>query len=348
MTADIFFYRRDQLRNASKYTPANSFSCDLAKPALDQVQPRGARRCKMQNEPRMFFQPCLHIRVIVCSLIIQNHVHSQFFGNLTIDLAQEFQDFNISVPWITSADYFSLQNVQGCEKAGRTVTFVIVCHRSAASFFHGKPRLCTIQGLNLRFLVHTQHHGLVRWVQIDADNIRQFFHEAFVLGELESLHPVRLQPVRIPNSLHSSMADSLDFGHRSCRPVGRVLGGAVQGCFDNLMDFLGAKPAPTGSMRCIFRQPRRTFLAKAIRPQKNARSRGVQSFCNGVVRHAFCSEQADTGPQDNSLRRCFGTNPGFQNSALLFHHLQCIGWLPHALANSTAGAYCKDITETLH
>lgn len=348
MTADIFFYCRDQLRNASKYTPANSFSCDLAKPALDQVQPRGTRRCKMQNEPRMFFQPCLHIRVIVCSIIIQNHVHIHFFGNLTIDLAQEFQEFNISVPGITCADYFSFQNVQGCEQAGCTVTFVIVCHSSAASFFHGKPRLCPIQGLNLRFFIHAQYHGLIRRVQIDTDNVRQLLHEAFVPGELESLHPVRLQSVRIPNSVHSSMADSLDFGHRSCRPVSRVFGGTVQSCFDNLMDFLGPKPAPTGSMRRIFRQPWWTFLAKAINPQKNARSRGVQSFCNGVVRYPLCREQAYTATQDNSLRRFFGTNPGFQNSALLLHHLQCIGWLPHALVSSTAGAFCKDITETLH
>ena len=348
MTLDIFLDRGHQFRNTSKCTTADSFSRDLAKPAFYQVEPRCACRCKMQNETRMFFQPSLHVRVIVCSIIIQDHVNIQPFGDLPVNLSQEFQKFNVSMSGITGTDYFSLQDIQGSEKTGSAVTFVIVCHCLATSFFHRKARLCSVQGLDLRFLVHAQHHGLIRGVQVDTDNISKLFHKPLVPGQLESLHPVGLQTVRIPYPLHSNMADSLNLGHRSRRPVRRVLWGAVQGCFNNIVNFLDIKPPRTGSMRRIFGQSRRTLLTKTIRPQKNCRSRSVQYFSNGVVRYAICSEQADTGTQDNSLRRCFGTNPGSQNFSLLICHVQSIGWFPHALMNSTADRYCKDFTVTLH
>ena len=109
MTPDIFLDCRYQFRNASKYASANLFPSDLAKPAFDQVQPRGTCRCEVQYETGMFFQPCRHIRVTVCSIIIQDYMNIQPLGHLPINLAQEFQKFNVSVSGITGADYLSFQ-----------------------------------------------------------------------------------------------------------------------------------------------------------------------------------------------------------------------------------------------
>ena len=123
MTPDIVLDCRYQFRNASEYASANPFPSDLAKPAFDQVQPRRACRCEVQNETGMFFQPCRHVRVAVCSIIIQDHMNIQPLGHLLINLAQEFQKFNVSVSGITGADYFSFQDVKRCEKTCSAVAF---------------------------------------------------------------------------------------------------------------------------------------------------------------------------------------------------------------------------------
>jgi hypothetical protein len=98
----------------------------------------------------------------------------------------------------------------------------------------------------------------------------------------------------------------------------------------------------------IFGQPRRTPFTKAVRPQKNRRSRSIQSFGSGIKRYGFCREQANTGTQDNSLRRCFCSNPSFKDLALLFGYDQSIGWFPHGLNTDTANDYFKDVIEIPH
>jgi hypothetical protein len=46
------------------------------------------------------------------------------------------------------------------KKARGAIAFVVVCHRSAKSFLHWQTRLHTIQSLDFRFFIHTQHHSL--------------------------------------------------------------------------------------------------------------------------------------------------------------------------------------------
>ena len=58
---------------------------------------------------------------------------------------------------------------------------------------HRQDRLGPLQGLALRFFVHAHHHGIVRGVQVEADDIAELGVQQRVGGELEPLRPVRLQ-----------------------------------------------------------------------------------------------------------------------------------------------------------
>ena len=57
--------RRNQLRHAFEDALPNALARDLPEPPLDEVQPRGTRRRKVQMESRMFRQPLLDIEVVV-------------------------------------------------------------------------------------------------------------------------------------------------------------------------------------------------------------------------------------------------------------------------------------------
>ena len=50
---------------------------------------------------------------------------------------------------------------------------------------HGQQGLGAVEGLDLGFLVHAQHHGVVGGVKIKSHDIPHFFDEEGVGGKLE-------------------------------------------------------------------------------------------------------------------------------------------------------------------
>jgi hypothetical protein len=78
---------------------------------------------------------------------------------------------------VTLSAYLATDDVE-CGKQGRcSVSDVIVRPGAAAALFERQPRLSTIQRLNLRFFIHTEHNGVLRRIQIDADDIEQLLEK---------------------------------------------------------------------------------------------------------------------------------------------------------------------------
>jgi hypothetical protein len=55
-------------------------------------------------------------------------------------------------------------------------------HGPAASFFQGQARLCAIQSLNLALFIYTQHYGVLRGIEIQADDIGHLLQKPGMLG----------------------------------------------------------------------------------------------------------------------------------------------------------------------
>jgi hypothetical protein len=56
-----------------------------------------------------------------------------------------------------------------------------------------------------------------------GDDILELLGEFGVVGELERVHPMRLQPVPLPDTPHLGRADPQHLGHCRRRPMGRVV-----------------------------------------------------------------------------------------------------------------------------
>src|SRR5882757_548204 len=67
---------------------------------------------------------------------------------------------------------------------------------------HGQDWLGAIQGLNLRLFINAKNHGLIRWMQVESDNIAHLFDEELIGREFEMALPVRLESERVPNAMH--------------------------------------------------------------------------------------------------------------------------------------------------
>ena len=73
--------------------------------------------------------------------------------------------------------------------------------------------------MNLALLIHAQHQGVFGRVQIQADDIFQFFRELGIVADLEALDAMRFQPVTVPDPTHAGLADAYRSGHTARAPV---------------------------------------------------------------------------------------------------------------------------------
>ncbi len=105
----------------------------------------------------------------------------------------------MAVPGQASADHCPGQHVEGGEQGGGAVALVVVGHRGGAALRHRQRRLGPVQGLDLALLVHTQHHGVLRRIEVEPDHVNELALELRVGGELERLDQVRLESAGRPD-----------------------------------------------------------------------------------------------------------------------------------------------------
>src|SRR6516164_1951365 len=97
-----------------------------------------------------------------------------------------------------------------------------VCSRESScrnGLFWRQARLRSIQSLNLALLIHTEHQGLLRRIQIQSDHVGQLLQKASIPRQFEALHPVRLEIVTAPDVTDGGLADVLVFGHQAATPL---------------------------------------------------------------------------------------------------------------------------------
>ena len=70
---------------------------------------------------------------------------------------------------------------------------------------------------------------MVRWIEVQSDNVADLVDEERVLGELEGLCAMRLKRKGPPDSADRTLAQTTALGQRSRAPVRRVLGERLQG-----------------------------------------------------------------------------------------------------------------------
>lgn len=66
----------------------------------------------------------------------------------------------------------------------------------------------TIQGLNGGFLIDAEHGRVLRWVQIEAEDVGGFAFELGIVAGHVAFEAVRLQAGFLPDAMHGVFADT--------------------------------------------------------------------------------------------------------------------------------------------
>src|ERR1043166_925766 len=85
-------------------------------PSFDQVQPRDTRRGKVQVESSMLLKPRLHLRVVVCPVVVLNQVEGHPMRRVSASGAQELQKLLVAVPRVTGADHGAVEHIEHREQ----------------------------------------------------------------------------------------------------------------------------------------------------------------------------------------------------------------------------------------
>ena len=299
----VVFDGYHQFLHAAKDAAAKALLRQLAEPALDEVEPRGAGRREVQFKARVGGQPLANRFVLVGRVVVQDDVQGEVARERTVEVPQELQEFLVPMTAVALAEDLAGQHVQRGEQRRRAMPLVVVGHGTAPAWLHRQARLRAVQGLNLALLVHTKHHGFVRRVQVQPDDVGQLLDERRVFRQLERRDAVRLQAVRVPDALDGRAAHPGRLGHRAATPVGGARRRLVQRGMHDGLHLVGGDLRFPAAARTHLTHRIQSIGEKPRSPVQHRRPTDAERGRNATIRHAVTGHQQGLGAGHHAVRR---------------------------------------------
>lgn len=139
-------------------------------------------------------------------------------GRFAIDLFEKFQPLLMPVLALDATDQASLKIIQRSEQGDSAVADIVMRLRSDMPDSQRQTRLRALQGLNLAFLIATEHQRLIRRVEIQPDHIPKLLFEMRIIGQFEGAGQVRFQVIGGPEPVHAGGRDPGDSRHAPTAP----------------------------------------------------------------------------------------------------------------------------------
>ena len=129
----------------------------------------------MECEARVAIKPSADLGMFVRGVIIEDDMHRLVRWHAGIDGIEEADELLMAVLLHVAPDHGAIEDVERGEQRGRSVAFVIMGHRAEPPFFERQPRLGPVERLDLALFVERQHDGVGGRIDIQPDNIVQFY-----------------------------------------------------------------------------------------------------------------------------------------------------------------------------
>ena len=122
---------------------------------------------------------------LVGGVVVADEVDVQLVGDGLVDGDQELAELDRPVTAVQFGDDCAVGDVERGEQAGDAVADVVVGASLGHAGHHRQHRLGPVQRLDLALLVDAQHHGLLRRVVVEADDVDDLLDEQRVGRQLE-------------------------------------------------------------------------------------------------------------------------------------------------------------------
>jgi hypothetical protein len=122
--------------DAFEGSPPDGLLRNEAEPSFNLIEPGrvSGREVEMEAWPRC--EPCPHLGVLVCCVVVDDQVHVQFSRHGFVDTFEKAQEFLMTVSRLALGQYHSRSNVERGEQGCGPVSDVVVGH----AFYITEPR----------------------------------------------------------------------------------------------------------------------------------------------------------------------------------------------------------------
>src|SRR6266496_4285500 len=196
-----------------------------------------------------------------------------------------------------------------------------------------QDRLCSIQRLNLRFLINAEHQSLFWRVQIEPDDVRHLAIKLRVRAELEGFHPMRLESMLLPDPVHRHVAD-LQLPRQTARaPVRRRFGRSHRCRHDPGLVGRRYPPRTAAAMPCV--KSRNPFGEEASSPLAHGHLRDPKPLRHRPNTDSVGARQDHPSPFGDLLRRRGSPHPALQNPPVTHRQMKLRSHISHDTENQT-------------
>ena len=191
---------------------------------LDSVEPGALLWREVVHPAGVAVGPAHDFGRVMRGDIVEHHVNEFPGRDLRLDGVQEAKDFLMPVALHAAAEDGVVEDAEGGKQGCRAMRFVVVSRGAAVAGLKRQARLDSVKRLDLVLLVDGQHDRMRRRGHVEADDIAQLAGERGVLRALEGARAMRLQRMRLPDSLDRRERNADGRGHRPAGPVSGLAG----------------------------------------------------------------------------------------------------------------------------
>lgn len=162
----------------------------------------------MEGEALEAIQLGANLQVLVSCIVVEDHMHGLPRWDLGFYGIEEADELLVSVALHVAADHVAIQHAQGGKQRCNATAFVVVGHDPQPHLLERQARLGAVERLDLALLVHREHDGVGRWIDIQLDHVSQLLGEPGIVGQLELAIAMRLETRGSPDAPHRTGADA--------------------------------------------------------------------------------------------------------------------------------------------
>ena len=304
-------------------------SFQLGKPTFYGIEPGCARGCEMDMETGMGFKPISNVLRLVGAAVVEDEMKIQRGFRRPIDLLKKSDEFFGAMPLGDSSHDFARHDVESRIETSCAVALVVVGSALDLPRPEREHRLGSVEGLDLGLLVDREDHGIVRRMQVQADDILNLLRKLGIFADLEGLQSMRLEISCGPNLSHLMDGDVTSFRHQAKTPVRGLFGDPMNGQIQNHFGF-DRRNSPRAAGSFLVLQTVEPVFAVAVTPAIDG-SFGISRLCCNLVGGESVGEEEDDPCSIGDFLRCISSpEKGLELELALLGDVDCFRWPCHA------------------
>ena len=331
-----------EIVDGGKDASGDNLPLNLGEPDFDLVKPRRIGGCKMHADLGMMGQKVLEELGFMGREVIRDDVDLASEGLGGHDIGKKVDKLGAGMALSGLAEDFSASGIEGRVKGKGSVAVILETMSLGPAWRKGQNRIQAVEGLDSGLFIYAKDCGMIRRVQIEADNIGGLPLEVGILAQHVTAQAVRLKAVPSPNPRNRHVIGAKLDGQPAAAPVGGSVLRATTGPLQNArLKLCGIRAhlatLMTGHQSC------KTACQKALSPALN--------IGRTAPKHAgYCTHSKPRAQRkdDLSAPRILGSNRSRPNPPTQFSAFRRTNHNSLVLHSLTMTDCVSHINVTLH